>query len=153
MPEEEHLRDLDVVLCLDMLYHRDVNPWKATVVIANLMRPGGLLVINVAAKPCLQRDHDSRVHSTRQFLAGELLNLVKSNCMDVERMHYWNSWLTPLLWLKLQLPRTTGHVNSALELPHNVLNAYLSGLLWLEYQANRLTPLSFSSSLLCHGRK
>lgn len=156
LPEWKPPLDLDVVLCMDVLYHRDVNPWQSTAVMTSLLRPGGLMVINVAAMPCLRRDHDSRVHGARRFLARELRNLVQSHGLDVERLHYWNSWLTPLLWLKLQLADRAAHRSnnySELEPPHNGLNAFLNGLLRLEHLVNRWAPLPFGSSLFCQARK
>jgi hypothetical protein len=145
-----------VVLCLDVLVHRNVNPGAATAVLASLLKPGGLLVINVASMSSLRRDHDSAVHGARRFLMPELRNLIQSNSLDVEKLHYWNSWLTPLLWLKLRLAGGTTHPSheySELELPLNGLNSCLSGLLWLEHQVNRWAPLPFGSSLFLQARK
>jgi hypothetical protein len=106
--------------------------------------------------PCLRRHHDRRVHGARRFLAPELQSLVQSNGLNIERLHYWNSWLTPLLWLKLRLTNGAAHRSndcSELELPRRGLNTFLSGLLWLEHQVNRWASLPFGSSLFLQARK
>ena len=57
----------DVVLSMDVLYHQGVKPAVALRGMAQLLRPGGLLLLNVAAMPCLRRPHDGRVMGVRRF--------------------------------------------------------------------------------------
>lgn len=148
--------ELDVVLCLDVLYHRDVQPQRATAVLAQMLRPGGLLLLNVAAMPCLRRAHDSRVYGGRRFLPPQLQALANTNGLEIEQLRYWNSWLTPLLWCRIQLAagdHTQQQGDSELAPPGAALNQLLSGLLWLEHRLSRWAPLPFGSSLFLKARR
>ncbi len=87
----------DAVISLDVLYHRQVDPPRALAGMAAMLRPGGLLLINVAAMPCLERRHDRRVMGGRRYLADGLGRQVRAVGLQPESVSYWNSWLTPLL--------------------------------------------------------
>jgi len=150
----------DVVLSVDVLYHRQVIPERAMAGMAGLLAPGGLLLLNVAAMPCLARRHDQRVMGARRFLPDGLRLLATAAGLRTEELTYWNSWLTPPLWLWLRLQRLAasgvegdGDAPSELTLPPVWLNGSLEKLLELERRLARLLPLPWGSSLLLAARK
>ena len=147
----------DAVISLDVLYHRQVDPARALAGMAAMLRPGGLLLINVAAMPCLERRHDRRVMGGRRFLADELSNEVRAVGLQTESVSYWNSWLTPLLWLQTRLeallPEGDDHGDSDLNLPPIGLNNLLIGLLQMEERVSRNLPLPWGSSLMLLARR
>ncbi len=152
----------DVVLSMDVLYHHGVKPASAMRGMAALLKPGGLLVLNVAAMPCLRRPHDGRVMGVRRFRPRPLRHLVERAGLQIERLRYWNSWLTPLLWVKLQLDRWTPttrremaagdrHI-SDVEVPPPALNRLLL-LLLLEGWLSPWLALPWGSSLFLTARR
>ncbi|MEI6030660.1 MAG: class I SAM-dependent methyltransferase [Synechococcaceae cyanobacterium ELA739] len=152
----------DVVLSMDVLYHQDVDPARAMAAMATLLQPGGLLLLNVAAMPCLARRHDRRVLGARRFRPGELRRLAAASGLEVEALAYWNSWLMPLVWLQARLERgeADGAAEaaappsaSAVQTPGAGLNRLLIALLQLEEQVSRLLPLPWGSSLLLQARR
>jgi len=147
----------DAVISLDVLYHRQVDPPRALAGMAAMLRPGGLLLINVAAMPCLERRHDRRVMGGRRFLANGLSRQVRAVGLQPESVSYWNSWLTPLLWLQTRmetlLPEGEDHEDSDLTLPPIGLNNLLIGLLQLEERVSRSLPLPWGSSLMLLARR
>jgi SAM-dependent methyltransferase len=153
----------DVVLSMDVLYHRDVDPVEALRGMRRLLNPGGLLLVNVAAMPCLRRGHDERVMGARRFLPRDLRRLVQQSGVAVESIRYWNGWLTPLLWLQLQLEmlRSPGRSEPAekkpneseIRLPPPWLNRMLEALLQAEFLCSEVLPLPFGSSLFMKGRR
>lgn len=153
----------DVVLSMDVLYHREVDPHAALSGMAHLLDPGGLLLLNVAAMPCLRRDHDVRVMGARRFLPADLRQRIERCGLAVESLRYWNSWLTPLLWLQLQLEAgwpggssaaTKGRPETSdVQLPPRWLNQMLRALLWLEFKCSQVLPLPFGSSLFVQARR
>jgi SAM-dependent methyltransferase len=153
-------RRFDVVLSMDVIYHREVQPAAAMAAMATLLRPGGLLLLNTAAMPCLEREHDRRVMGGRRFLPGPLRRLVEQAGLRVERLGYWNTWLTPLLWLQarvegcrwLSAKERTG-AGSDVQLPAPWLNRSLEQLLCLEQRSAALLPLPWGSSLMLSARK
>lgn len=147
----------DAVLSLDVLYHRDVDPPRAMAAMVARLRPGGLLLLNVAAMPALARRHDRRVLGARRFRAGELRRLAEGAGLQVEQLTFWNSWLTPLLWLQARLERERAAPpeagGSAVEPPPAWLNRSLGALLALEGRISRLLPLPWGSSLFLRARR
>lgn len=152
----------DVVLSMDVLYHRQVNPSAAMAAMAALLRPGGLLLLNAAAMPSLARRHDQRVMGSRRFLPSQLRSLAEQAGLTVEQLGYWNSWLTPLLWLQARAetlrgaggaPEREDSRRSDLQLPPPWLNRGLELLLALEERCSPLLPLPWGSSLLLCARK
>jgi SAM-dependent methyltransferase len=160
----------DVVLSMDVIYHREVRPAAALAAMASRLRPGGLLLLNTAAMPCLWRDHDRRVMGGRRLLPGPLGRLAADGGLKVEYLSYWNSWLTPLLWLQCRLEAlgpsetattaTTGSTlaweatqGSDVQLPPPWLNQALVMLLRLEDRCTRIMPLPWGSSLMLSARR
>lgn len=173
----------DVVMSIDVLYHRQVKPAAAIAGMASLLRPGGLLLLNAAAMPCLRREHDRRVMGGRRFLPGPLRQLVQEAGLDVEELRYWNSWLTPLLWLQSRLERLGSRHrppagpdgshgaepgtrvtieddshkgsqhDSDVKLPPAWLNRMLVLVLRLEDRCSAPLPLPWGSSLLLRARR
>ncbi len=148
----------DLVLSMDVLYHQNVDPPRAMAAMATLLQPGGLLLLNVAAMPCLARRHDRRVLGARRFRPGELRQLAGAAGLVVEDLRYWNSWLMPLLWLQARLEQgeqgASGEPSdSAVQPPPAWLNRLLVALLELEERLSRLLPLPWGSSLLLQARR
>lgn len=157
----------DLICSVDVLYHRDVSPRRAMAGMAGLLEPGGALLLNVAAMPCLARGHDIRVMGARRFLPAGLRQLVEASGLEVEEIRYWNSWLTPLLWLRIQLEALgerarlaappaaapAQDADSELQLPPAWLNRGLAALLELERQLSPWLPLPWGSSLMLMARK
>jgi SAM-dependent methyltransferase len=147
----------DAVISLDVLYHRQVDPPRALAGMAAMLRPGGLLLINVAAMPCLERRHDRRVMGGRRYLAEDLRRQVRAVGLQPESVAYWNSWLTPLLWLQTRLepllPEGDDNGNSDVTLPPLWINNLLIGLLQWEERVCRALPLPWGSSLMLLARR
>ena len=146
----------DVVLSMDVIYHREVIPAAAIAAMASRLRPGGLLLLNTAAMPCLWRDHDRRVMGGRRLLPGPLGQLAAAGGLKVESLGYWNSWLTPLMWLQGRLealrPSETAQ-GSDVQLPPPWLNRALVMLLQLEESCTGILPLPWGSSLMLSARR
>jgi len=146
----------DVVLSMDVIYHREVIPAAAMAAMASRLRPGGLLLLNTAAMPCLWRDHDRRVMGGRRLLPDPLGRLAADAGLKVEHLGYWNSWLTPLMWLQGRLealgPSATAQ-GSDVQLPPPWLNRALVMLLRLEERFTWILPLPWGISLLLIARK
>jgi SAM-dependent methyltransferase len=149
----------DAVLSMDVLYHRTVRPAAAIAGMGTLLRPGGVLLLNVAAMPCLARRHDVRVMGARRFLPAHLRALVARSGLELEELDYWNTWLTPLLWLQVRLERLRPASSSpaapgpSLTQPPHWLNELLGRVLALEESSSSWLPHPWGSSLLLQARK
>ena len=89
----------DAVVMADVLYHLDDDA-AALQEAFRVLRPGGLLVVNVPAHRWLWSYHDVTVHGRRRYERGELRNKLAAAGLAVERMTHWNMLPLPLVWAR-----------------------------------------------------
>lgn len=147
----------DAVICLDVLYHADVNEHDALAEMSRVLRPGGVLVANVPAFECLRGSHDVAVCGARRYKAEEVSLLLQKHRLCCELSHYWNAWLflPLLLWRRLSrrpAERQAG-LNSDLALPPAWLNRVLSRGGKVDAQLCRALRIPFGSSVFAVARK
>ncbi len=65
-------RTFDVITCVDVLYHRQVNDVRALRELYRVLRPGGVLIVRVAALAWLWTAHDDVVHARHRYQKKEL---------------------------------------------------------------------------------
>ena len=88
----------DVVLSLDVLYHAQVDDELALHEMLRVLRPGGLLVLNLHAYDCLRGSHDVAVCGARRYRACHVRQWLEYHSLEAVMIHYWNAWLfLPLL--------------------------------------------------------
>jgi hypothetical protein len=63
---------------------------------ARVLRPGGLLLINVPAFRFLYSAHDDAVMTARRFTKAEIRQLLLDQNFTIRRLTYWTSLLFPL---------------------------------------------------------
>src|SRR5207247_1459782 len=61
-----------------------------------VLRPNGILLINVPAFPFLHSAHDDAVMTARRFRKPELRELLVKNGFAIRRLTYWTTLLFPL---------------------------------------------------------
>src|SRR5262249_36891196 len=85
----------DAVICSSVLYHEwvaDVD--RAVREMRRVLRPDGVLVINVPAFRFLHSAHDDAVITARRFRKSEIRRLLKD--FRIRRLTYWTTLLFPL---------------------------------------------------------
>jgi len=92
-----------VVTSLDVLSHAAVDPAQALGEMHRVLRPGGLLVLNLPAFEWLRSAHDTRVHNARRFTAAGARAIVAAAGFQAIRTRYWNALLLPLMALHRKL--------------------------------------------------
>jgi SAM-dependent methyltransferase len=86
----------DAVISSSVLYHGWVTD-VATAVreMHRVLRPGGLLLINVPAFRFLHSAHDDAVMTARRFRKPEIRKVLRDQNFTISRLTYWTSLLFP----------------------------------------------------------
>jgi SAM-dependent methyltransferase len=87
----------------DVLCHEAVDPDAAVMELHRVLRPGGLLVVNMPAYGWLASAHDRRVHNARRHTAGQLAFLLRAAGFQAVRVRYWNTLLLPLMVIQRKI--------------------------------------------------
>lgn len=90
----------DAVTSLDVICHAGVEPSEALGEFHRVLRPGGLLVLNLPGHDWLKSAHDLRVHNARRFERAGTRSLLESAGFAAPDPRHWNSLLLPLMVLQ-----------------------------------------------------
>jgi len=149
----------DLVTSFDVLYALEEPGERAAVAeMFRVTRPGGYVLINVAAMPVLRGDHSVLSQEKRRYTKPALRWLVTEAGFTVERITYTNYTLFPLVLVGRALHRLRGLSNETeatreITVPPAPINAALSAVLFLESMWLRWFNNPAGSSLLCLARK
>ena len=122
-----------------------------------VLRPGGLLVLNLPAFDGLRGSHDVAVSGARRYGVAQVRTLLELASFTVEIIHYWNAWLFfPLLaWRRLSRMKkeTAAAGESDLNLTPRWMNSLLAGMGKLDAGLCRELRVPFGSSVFAVARK
>ena len=146
----------DLVTSFDVLYALDDTvERKALDEMYRVLRPGGQVVINVAALKMLTGNHSVLGGEVRRYGREELRAHLERTGFAVRRITYTNFLLLPLVLFVRFAQRLGGHHESDIEItvPSPPVNAILAGTLALEAYALKLVDMPAGSSLLVLAQK
>lgn len=87
----------DAVICSSVLYHDWVRDVAGAVrEMHRVLRPDGVLLINVPAFRFLHSEHDEAVMTARRFRKPEMRRLLCESNFTIRRVTYWTTFLFPL---------------------------------------------------------
>ena len=146
----------EVVLSLDVWVNDGVDDALAAHETFRVLRPGGKLILNLAAFEFLKGAHDKAVGAVRRYTRPQTRALLEGAGFAVERITYWNAFLMPpialLRWAsRRQIARE--EVRSDFRPLPSFLNNALTRLAALELSASRHLSLPFGTSVFAVARK
>ena len=145
----------DMVLSMDVIQHEAIADKEAPLrEIHRVLKPRGLVLVNLPAYQWLHSSHDVAVQQDRRFTKRELEGMLEANGFELAEMTYWNTLLfvpaaAVRLWRKRRPPEGSDLVNE----PGRVANAVFGALLALERRLIQTVPLPFGLSIFAAARK
>lgn len=143
----------DVAVCSSVLYHQWVkDPAVAVRELHRVLRPGGLLLLNVPAFRFLQSAHDEAVMTAHRFTKSEIRQLLHDNGFANCRLTYWTTLLFPVAVIARTLGESsTGRDfhSAADSLPHRLF----AHIIALELRLLKTTSLPIGVALFAAARK
>ncbi len=122
-----------------------------------VLKPGGHLILNVAALEILRGHHSELSQETRRYTPAGLRALVEGAGFRIERLTFLFASLFPVMLLVRIAQHWSPPTESAREfditLPPAPVNALLAGLVRLEAAAVQVLDMPVGSSILCRARK
>jgi len=146
----------DFVLSLDVWTNIGVDDALAAHETHRVLRPGGRLIVNLAALEFLRGAHDAAVDADRRYTRPQVRALLEGANFVIERLTYWNATLLPpIAVVRLLSRRRLAHEEARSDfspLP-SFVNAALKRLAALELKVSRRLSLPFGTSLFAIARK
>jgi len=145
----------DALVCLDVLCYRGVDAAAALRWFFEVLRPGGVLVVNLPAFESLRGEHDLAVGVARRFRAPELQALCRRAGFTILLLSYWNAALFLPLWLWRRLSRSAGEAEATSDTARSPrwLNLALTGLVLSEIALTRWLSWPWGSSVVVVARR
>jgi SAM-dependent methyltransferase len=155
-----HVPALDVITSCDVV---DVPGSGAALPglkrLAATLRPGGILILNLPALPCLRSRHDLAVGSRQRFTVTGVRELLREATLEVQLVTYRVWTLFPAIALArlpsiLRPPPDTAAVRSDVRLPGRAINSLLQSVMSIENAAiDAGARFPWGSSVFAVGRK
>jgi ubiquinone/menaquinone biosynthesis C-methylase UbiE len=146
----------DLVTSFDVIYALpDVLEEAAVAEMFRVLKPGGHLVLNVAALQWLRGNHSVLGGEVRRYSRARLRWALERGGFTIERLTYTNFSILPIVVGVRLSQRVFGHRESTSEMtvPAAPVNRALSALLAVESVALKITNMPVGSSVLCLARK
>lgn len=144
-------RRYDLMLFLDVLEHIP-DAKEAVVYAAELLAPGGVVLVTVPAFRHLWTTHDDLNHHVTRYSRDTLTRLL-SGPFVVERSRYFFRWVHPAKVAQRAMEAVTHPEPSPPSIPPTAVNDVLYGISRIEEATLRHVPVPLGSSLLAVARK
>jgi SAM-dependent methyltransferase len=149
---------VDLATSFDVLYClSDETERRALREMWRILKPGGFVVVNVAALEVLRGSHSTLTHEVRRYTPSMLRAKLRDAGFDVERLTFTNMTPFPVALTVRTVQRLTGQATEAseseLRVPPAPINALFDMALAIEAGWLRMTNLPVGTSLMAVGRK
>jgi SAM-dependent methyltransferase len=149
----------DVVTSFDVLYAL-VGPAEDAAVaeMFRVTRPGGFLIVSVAAMESLRGDHSVLGHEVQRYSQASLRRVLTEGGFEIVRLTHTNASLFVPMYVVRAMQRWRGLKDEAqacsdITVPPFPVNMLLTGVLHVESWWLKMFDNPFGSSLLCLARK
>lgn len=145
----------DVVVCLDVLYHKWVDREKAFKELERVLKSGGILLMREPAYDWFKSSEDVASATAHRFTSSELKRELKGS-FDILKLSYSNFFLFPIAFIKripevigMKKKKTVGDASDISPFLNNVLfNIFKTEISLFDY-----LNFPFGTSVICVARK
>jgi SAM-dependent methyltransferase len=149
----------DLVLSMDVLYClKSPTDVQALREIRRVLKPGGILLMNLPAYEWLRSHHDAAIHTKQRYTRSRLRDMLRQVGLQDRTITYRNTLLLPLAALvrgtqKLLWPAPARPKSDLRPLPKLLNRALVMPLLWENRLIQAGVRLPFGLSIFCVARK
>ncbi|MBI2268215.1 MAG: class I SAM-dependent methyltransferase [Candidatus Blackburnbacteria bacterium] len=145
----------NLIVSLDVLYHKQVNDAKALEEFYRVLKPGGLVIVRVPANKWLHLNHDKHVHTRQRYSTNEIKRKIINSGFEVKRISYVNMILLPLAVIKQFAESVTPkeEISSGVSSESKLLNDILLSLLSMESKIITYFDLPFGLGIVVVAQK
>ena len=139
----------DLICMFDVLEHIDQDT-ETLIVIKQLLKKNGRILITVPAYQWLYGAHDEFLYHKRRYTANQLQRKVTAAGLRPAKMSYFNTILFPLAAIVRLKDKILGNASATgTNVPHAIVNNILRKLFGFERFLLERINLPFGVSLLC----
>jgi SAM-dependent methyltransferase len=145
-----------LVTSFDVLYALDEEVERRAIAeMFRVLRPGGQVIVNVAAIDALRGNHSVLAAEVRRYSKRDLRRKLEAGGFRVTHSTYTNFSILPLVAAVRLKQRLSGHVasNDEISMPPAPVNTLLTGVLAIEAAALRVVNMPLGSSLVAVAMK
>jgi len=148
-------RSVDAIVSLDVLCVQGVAVAGALARFHDVLRPGGMLILNLPAFDMLRGRHDVAVSLTRRFRRRDVEAILDEAGFQTARITYWNAMMFLPLAVWRWWSRGVGRddAQSDLTLPLGWIDPWMKLVLRVEAAVARRVRLPFGSSVFAVARR
>lgn len=149
---------IELLCSFDVICHQSIiNDIDTLVEFYRVLKPNGLVLLNLPAYQCLYSSHDIAVHTRRRYTKSILTKKLNQIGFIPVRVSYWNTFLFPVLASnrlikKLKISKTT-IPESDVKPVNPIINSILTSVYTLESGWLKLFNLPAGLSILCLAKK
>ena len=146
----------DIAISMDVLSHANVGDENlAFNEISRVLKPDGIMILNLPAYQWLRSSHDRSTHTERRYTVSALKKTVEKAGFSIEKITYRNTLLFPVSALvrlfknvfnREDVESDLGHVNP-------VINKVLLWIMLFENKLLKNMNMPFGLSVFCVARK
>ena len=142
----------DAIVSADVLCHSGVDVDAALGSFHRILKPGGVLVLNLPAYRWMMSFHDRAVSTVQRFNRAQLRTWMRRAGYRDIRITYWNTLLFPLMVLHRKLGNQDA--SSDVRAVAAPLNTIFRGIMWIENRLLRCgIMLPFGGSVLVTAKR